>query len=140
LSYEYFELPELINSLADLGTYEPTNKGTIKKIAFPNIIGKLPQSFALKFSGYINVPKDDVYRFSLFSNDGSRLFVADNLVVNNDGLHGAYEEEGEIALQKGRHKIKLLYFQAGGTKELKVSWQSPGFKKREMTKEDLTGN
>lgn len=140
LSYEYFELPEQIDSVADLSTYEPTQKGKIKKITFPNIIGNLPQFFGLKFSGYINVPKDDVYKFSVLSNDGSSLFVADNLVVNNDGQHGAYEEDGEIALQKGWHNIKLLYFQAGGTKELKVSWQGSGFEKREMTKVDLTGN
>lgn len=138
LGYEYYELSKIANSVADLANYEPTQKGEIKRFIFPNIISEFPPSFGLKFSGYIHIHKEDVYRFSVLSNDGSRLFVADNLIVNNDGKHGAYEEDGEIALQRGWHKIELLYFQAGGPKELKVSWQSSGFEKREIKKEDFS--
>ena len=138
LSYEYFNLREKIDSLAELSANEPTQKGIVKNFTFPKINKKFPQYFGLKFSGYINIPKEDVYRFSVLSNDGSRLFVADKLIVNNDGPHGANEEFGEIALQKGLHNIELLYFQAGGSKELKVFWQSSGFEKREITKEDLS--
>ena len=54
------------------------------------------------------MPDDSVYRFSETSNDGSCLYVADKIVVDNDGRHGAYEKEGEIALKAGLHKIELL--------------------------------
>ena len=140
LSFEYFEFPEPIDSLIGLQKYEPKNKGEIEKFIFPYKIEKLPNNFGLKFSGYIKIPSDDVYTFSVLSNDGSRLSVADNLVVDNDGLHGAYEREGEIALQKGWHKIELSYFQSGGGQGLKVFWKGSGFEKREMTKDDLSSN
>ena len=65
------------------------------------------------------------------------LYISDNLVVENDGPHGAFEKEGEIALQKGLHKILLKYYQLGGAKDLFVAWEGPGFEKREMTGDDF---
>ncbi len=138
LSFEYFEFSEPIDSLIGLQKYEPKNKGKVEKFIYPYKIEKLPNNFGLKFSGYIKVPKEDVYTFSVLSNDGSCLSVADNLVVDNDGLHGAYEKKGEIALQKGWHKIELSYFQAGGGKNLKVFWKNSEFKRKEITVEDLS--
>ena len=79
-----------------------------------------------------------MYRYSVTSNDGSILYVADKLVVDNDGPHGAYEKEGEIALQRGLHKIELSYFQAGGGKALKVSMKNSSTKKVEISENILT--
>ena len=138
LNFEYFELEVGIDSLADLQGYEPSKTGLIDKIAFPYKIVELPEFFGLIYNGFINIPEEDVYTFSVLSNDGSRLSISDNLVVDNDGLHGAYEKEGEIALQKGLHKIELSYFQAGGGKNLKVFWKNSEFKRKEITVEDLS--
>ncbi len=138
LNFEYFELPEPIDSLAMLQKYEPMKKGEIETLVFPYKTEELSEYFGLKFSGYIHVPKEDVYMFSVLSNDGSRLFIADKLVVDNDGLHGANEKEREIALQKGWHKISLSYFQAGGAKDLKVYWKSSGFEKEEIKENVLS--
>ncbi len=137
LNFEYFIMDEPIDSTAELQKYEPTETGEIESLAFPYQFDDLPDKFGLKFSGFINVPKEDVYLFSVLSNDGSRLFIADKLVVDNDGKHGDYEKDGEIALKKGMHKIDLSYFQVGGHKGLKVIWKSSEFEKREITKEDL---
>lgn len=140
LNFEYFELPEKIDSLIGLQKYESTRKGNVEKFIYPTEIKKLPEYFGLNFSGYIKIPKEDVYTFGLLSNDGSCLSIADNLVIDNDGLHGAYEKEGEIALQKGWHKIELSYFQAGGGKDLKVFWSNSDFERKEITVEDLSNN
>ena len=132
LKFEYFEFPEPIDSLVGLEKYEPAKNGDVEKFIFPYKVKNLPEYFGIKFSGYIYVPKNDVYTFSLLSNDGSCLFLADKLVVDNDGMHGSREKKGEIALQKGWHKIELLYFQAGGGKYLKVIWQGAGIEKQEI--------
>ncbi len=132
LAYDFFELPEPIDSLSELQKYKPTKKGEIEKLVFPCKMEELPEYFGLILNGYINVPKEDVYTFSVLSNDGSRLYVADELVVDNDKQHGAYEKKGEIVLQKGWHKIKLSYFQAGGGKNLKVYWQGTEIQKKEI--------
>jgi len=140
LNFEYFELEVGIDSLADLQGYEPSKTGLIDKIAFPYKIVELPEFFGLIYNGFINIPEEDVYTFSVLSNDGSRLFIADKLVVDNDGLHGAYEVAGEIALQKGWHKICLSYFQAGGGMDLKVFWKNSEFERKEILTKNLSGN
>ena len=70
---------------------------------------------------YLNISKqpEDVYTFSVLSNDRSHLLIDDELVVINDELHGVKEVTAEIALQKGWHKIELTNFQVGGGKDLK---------------------
>ncbi|MBL7739682.1 MAG: alpha-L-fucosidase [Chitinophagaceae bacterium] len=85
--------------------------------------------FAFEFSGYIHIAKQGVYNFFTESDDGSKLFIDDTEVVNNDGNHGAEEKSGKAALKKGYHKIRVLYFDNGGGNELKVSIQPEGRKK-----------
>ena len=132
LTFEYFEFAEEMYSVTELQKLESLKKGKVSNFVYPYEEEKLPEMFGLIFKGYVNVPNEDIYRFSLLSNDGSRLYVADKLVVDNDGPHGAYEKEGEIALKAGWHKIELLYFQAGGGKALKVSVKNSKTKKREI--------
>jgi hypothetical protein len=42
-----------------------------------------------------------------------------------------------MALKAGEYPLEIKYFQAGGGKALKVSWEGPGIAKREMTSEVL---
>jgi PA14 domain/BNR repeat-like domain/Fn3 associated len=132
LNFDYFEFSEPIDLLVDLQKYKPTKNGETDRFIYPHEVGKLPEYFGLNFSGYIKIPAEAVYSFSVVSNDGALLFIDDKLVVDNDGKHGTSEKEGEIALQKGFHKIELSYFQAGGGKDLKVFWQGTGFEKQEI--------
>jgi len=84
------------------------------------------QQFAVRFSGYVRVPADGVYRFFVRSDDGSRLWIGDRLVVDNDGLHSAHEESGFVALAAGLHPIAVAMFEQSGGFELEVSWSGPG--------------
>ncbi len=71
-------------------------------------------NIGLAFTGYIDVPADDIYTFVLTSDDGSMLWVNDLEVIDNDGGHSPRELSGQISLQKGKHKIKALYFDHNG--------------------------
>ena len=57
------------------------------------------------------------------SNDGSRLYIDNKMVIDNDGQHGKIEKMGALNLSKGKHKFRVEYFQAGGKTvlELRVS-------------------
>ena len=96
--------------------------------------------YALLLMGSINTEETGEYTFYIGSNDGSKLYVDNEFLIDNDGPHGYQEKQGKINLDKGQHKIEVRYFQAGGGQELKVFWKGPGFEKREMTAEDLSGN
>ena len=88
--------------------------------------------FALKFTGYIRVPATDVYRFFVRSDDGSRLWIGDALVVDNDDLHSSRERSGVIALGAGLHPIAVAMFEQSGGFELEVSWSGPGIPKARL--------
>jgi hypothetical protein len=71
-----------------------------------------------------------VYAFTLTSDDGSRLYIGDTLVTDNDGLHGAEEKRGTIALAAGLHPVRVTYFNKTGGLELQVTYAGKKTKKR----------
>lgn len=77
---------------------------------------------AMKYYGYLNIEKDDIYTFSLGSDDGSKLYINDETVVDNDGPHGPVVLRGQKALGKGLHPFLLYYFDMdnGGFLDLKI--------------------
>ena len=86
--------------------------------------------FGFRFSGYIDVPKDGIYTFFTESDDGSKLFIGNKEIVNNDGLHGMNEKSGQVALKKGLHKILVTFFENAVDQGLIVRWQGPGITKQ----------
>lgn len=80
----------------------------------------------LRYTGYIEVPKDDVYEFSLTSDDGSQLMIDGEMVVDNDGLHSSTEKRGTIALAKGKHSLMVLWFNKTGGTALDLKWAPVG--------------
>ena len=88
------------------------------------------RQFALRFRGYIRIPRDGAYRLFTRSDDGSRLWIGDRLVVDNDGLHSSHERSGVIALAAGLHPITVAMFEQGGGFELSVSWSGPDLPKQ----------
>jgi hexosaminidase len=54
------------------------------------------------------------YRICTMSDDGSKLWLDDELVVNNDGLHGPVRVCSSTYLARGMHRVKTSGFQAGG--------------------------
>ncbi|MCB0706658.1 MAG: DUF1080 domain-containing protein [Saprospiraceae bacterium] len=83
-----------------------------------------PDNFVVIAEGYINIPKSNNYLFRLISDDGSRLVIGDNEVINNDGLHGATPIDGEVALAKGYHPFRMEYFNHAGGKMFSLQWKS----------------
>ncbi len=70
------------------------------------------------YTGYLDVSADDVYKFALRSDDGSRLWIDDQLVVDNAGLHSPVEKSGSVALAKGKHLIQVEWHNKTGGMDL----------------------
>lgn len=119
ISWKYYE-PEGKISLESI-----QNSPVIKEGITGDISEKVKQreeKYALQFDGYVKINTNGIYTFSTLSDDGSKLFIDDEEIVNNDGEHGAVEAFGKAALRRGFHKIKVIYFDSGGGNELKVDW------------------
>ena len=81
--------------------------------------------YGFTFTGVIQVPEDGVYTFSVKSDDGSMLYIDDEMVVDNDGSHAAVAAMGKIPLKKGFHTFRLLYLEDYEGQELSWAWKLP---------------
>ena len=114
-------------ALPDFDASKPAATGT--KAGFDLSARTRETQFALRFRGYVRVPKDGVYTFSVQSDDGSRLWIGPSLVADNDGLHGTREVSGAVALAAGLHPITVAMFEQSGGFDLVVSYSGPGIAK-----------
>ena len=112
----------------------PPNSNLLKTIVVKNLnfpssydFGNLGIStrFAGVFEGYITVPKTGKWTFFTSSAQGSKLYIDDSVVVNNNGVHGNTEKEGTLHLIKGSHSFRVEYFNGDGRGNLVVSWKGP---------------
>ena len=87
-------------------------------------------NFAVRCDGHLHVALAGRYRFHLKSDDGSRLFVDGKGLIDNDGVHGDVERDGEVDLSAGVHSIRLEYFQDGGNRVLELDVTLPSGKRR----------
>jgi hexosaminidase len=122
LMYEYYE--GSWTHLPDFDRLTPIAVGTAA--TFDLAVRKRDDRFALRFAGYLDVPTEGIYTFHLASDDGSRLTISAEIVVEHDGLHSATERSGQIILQDGRHPIIVSFFEAGGSQRLEVEFEGPG--------------
>ena len=53
------------------------------------------------------VGKEEEYNFTLTTDDGSRFYIDDELLIVNDGAHGPIEKKVSKVLGKGRHNLKI---------------------------------
>lgn len=123
------------NQLPDFKTLKTKKEGTVSSFNFSPRVEE--DQFAFEYTGYINIPDNGAYRFYTSSDDGSQLFINDQLVVDNDGLHGMAEKNGLVALEKGYHKIRVTFFEKGGGDGIIVSWKGPNIPKNEIPSEVL---
>lgn len=129
LNYHY--VPGKFKNAIEIDTSLATKRGVASQISYSKISNKA-REYGLVFTGYINVNENATFEFSLYSDDGSRLYIDDELIVDNDGDHARYEKSAGVALQAGLHKIKVSYFDDGPGSTLKVYVKGTDGKKIEI--------
>ena len=77
---------------------------------FPGVTNRF-EGFAIDYSGRFWISEPGLYRFALTSDDGSRLYIDKQLVIDNDGPHSPVTVEGSAHLAGGIHRIRVSYFQ-----------------------------
>jgi hypothetical protein len=88
--------------------------------------GAPPAAFSVLWTGYLTIGRAGPYRFATTSDDGSWLWVDEQLVVDNGGVHGPETREGQIQLAPGSHRVRLQFVQFGGGHGLTWSWARDG--------------
>lgn len=130
LTYKYYE--GIWTKIPDFSKLPVVKSGTVYEFGLDKII-PTKDEFALSFGGMIQIKNDGIYEFYIRSNDGTRLFINNEQIIDHDGPHGAdIEKSGKIALTKGVHPIRLDYFQAGGGLYLRVQYSGPDIGKQDV--------
>ena len=95
---------------------------------------------AAVFEGEIEIPANGTYTFYLASDDGSKLYINNDVVVDNDGDHGVITKSGSITLTEGRHPIRVEWFNGGGGYWLGTYIEGPGMPKQIVPPSMLQAN
>jgi len=86
-------------------------------------------NFVLEYEGVIWIPEAGTWTFGTKSDDGSKLWLDHNreLVVDNDGVHGAEEVTGTIELEAGFTSIWVKYFEKDWGAMMELYMGGPNF-------------
>ncbi len=95
------------------------------------------ESFGLILSGFFKAEQKGIYEFELNSDDGSALYIGNEIVVNNDGIHGSKEEKGAIALRKGFYPVTIYYFQTTGYSNCNLNVRNPDKTNQKLKPDDF---
>ena len=83
-------------------------------------------NWSASYTGTLDPPTTGTYTFSLTSDDGSRLMVNGQQVINNWADQPPTTKTGTVSLTAGQKvSIEVDYFQDGGGSQLDLAWQPP---------------
>ena len=83
-------------------------------------------TFSIRWTGKIEPLYSETYTFRTTFDDGERLWVNNQLIIDQWADQPATEYTGTIALVAGqRYDIRLDYYENGGSSSAKLEWSSP---------------
>lgn len=88
----------------------------------------------INFTGWVTVPRDGLYTFTLSAPANCELWIDDTRAVLNDT--GAYGNlQAVAALARGPHAVRVYYFTWYDVAPLKLAWQGPGLENQPIPAE-----
>ncbi len=82
--------------------------------------------FVTEVTGSLNITNPGEYHFRITSDDGARLLLDGDTVVDHPGRHGATPKDGAATLTAGPHALRIDHFDGDFGQALKLEWQPPG--------------
>ena len=115
ITTDYYDLQAPVQ-LPDFDTLTPYARDYLFEINYPRTNYDFATSGRYDNVGavlraYVHIPQTGFYTLFVESDEGSRLLVGDEVLIDNDGLHQMTERSGGIALEAGWHRIRIDYFE-----------------------------
>lgn len=83
--------------------------------------------FSVRWSGQVTAPVSGLYTFYTTSDDGIRVWIDGQLIINKWDNHPAQEDSGAITLAGGvAHDVSVEYFEGPGLSVARLEWMVPG--------------
>jgi uncharacterized repeat protein (TIGR03806 family) len=96
-------------------------------------------TFSARFTGRLHVPSSATYTFFTVSDDGVRLWVDGQPIIDNWTDHAPTENQGSLFLDAATtHTLRLEYYEAAFGAQLHLSWSSASFAKTVLPPDALS--
>jgi hypothetical protein len=131
IPYRYYE-PDIV-SLASIANAVPVASGISSTLQ--TTPRKRTENYAMVFDGYIDIPADGGYTFTLLSTDEGEISIDGTVIARSPkpfpqvcGLAGnaVQPASGSIGLAAGKHAIHVAMTHAKGEDGFSVLWQGRG--------------
>jgi glucose/arabinose dehydrogenase len=86
-------------------------------------------TFSVRWTGQVEAPTAGTYTFYTVSDDGVRLWVNGQQLVNRWTNHAAIEDSGAVTLSAGRYPIAMEYYENTGQATARLLWSGPSIAK-----------
>jgi RHS repeat-associated protein len=120
LKGEYFDNQDFTN-------LKQTRIDSTVDFVWPNepAAGVDAESYSVRWSGKVEAQYTESYTIYAQSDEGVRVYVNGQLVIDAADPHTAREDSGTISLQAGQKAdIRVEYYDVTGAAEMKLSWSS----------------
>lgn len=86
--------------------------------------------FSVRWTGSIEAPRSGNYTFYVQSDDGVRLWINNNLIIDRWREQPITETRGSISLESGKlSEIRIEYFEKRAQAAIKLFWSGPSISK-----------
>ena len=126
VNYAYYE--GNWSQLPDFSNLSSVATGTLDNFSLSP--AQRANEYGFVYKAFLEVSTAGSYTFYTTSDDGSALYINNQLVVDNDGLHAARERSGSISLIPGRHAIEVQFFERFNRQTLEARYAGPGISKQ----------
>ncbi len=116
--------------LPDFESLKPVKAGQCA--GFDITVAERKDNYAIRFTSNLYVKAAAQHQFYLGSDDGSRLTIGGEVIVDSDGIHPHLENKGRHSFDIGWHPVIVDYFQGGGEASLDVNIEGNGLKKQPL--------
>ena len=119
LNYKYYEGDW--KNIPDFSKLQAVKTGVMQTLNLTTIPHR-EDHFGLVIEGLIDISETGIRTFYINSDDGSKLYINDELLIDHDGDHSAMSKTGQTILSKGKHKIKIVYMEFKGSQHLQAGY------------------
>jgi hypothetical protein len=105
----------------DFSSFKIKKSGTTENLDLQ--FAEKKDSFAVQFNGYLHIATKGMYYIWVTSDDGSRVYINDQLLLNNDGLHSADNPVVRLLpLNPGYYPLRINYFERTGEEAITLGY------------------
>ncbi len=92
------------------------------------LTSNLSDRVGAKISGFINIPEPGRWLMATQSNDGVRVKLAGQVIIEDPDVHAdQFSENAELNIaEAGWYELAVTYFERENTATLQLYWQRPG--------------